>query len=164
MSATLGAATAAANRGWRQDLPDEAALQALAARFAAAVRPPLVIYLCGDLGAGKTTFARAYIQALGFAGYVKSPSYGLLETYRVSGQTVLHLDLYRIEDPGELEYLALRDLYDETSVLLVEWPDRGGTELPAPDLVLDFGETGGQRHLVCSPRTGRGRALAERLA
>lgn len=164
MSASQEAATATADSGWRRELPDEKATQALAARFAAVVRPPLAIYLRGDLGAGKTAFARAYIQALGFEGYVKSPSYGLLETYRVRGQAVLHLDLYRIEDPGELEYLALRDLYDASSVLLVEWPDRGGSELPPADLVLDFGESGGLRHLDCSARTARGRSVAEALA
>ena len=99
---------------WRQGVPDEAAVARLAARFAEAVQPPLVLYLRGDLGAGKTTFARAYIHALGYQGYVKSPSYGLLETYEAGGFNILHLDLYRIEDPEELEYLALRDLFGET--------------------------------------------------
>ena len=78
--------------------------------------------------------------ALGFKGYVKSPSYGLLESYAVSGITVLHLDLYRIEDPEELDYLALRDLYDEKSVLMVEWPRKGVDHLPEPDLELEFFE------------------------
>jgi tRNA threonylcarbamoyladenosine biosynthesis protein TsaE len=121
------------------------------------------VYLRGDLGAGKTTFARAYIHALGFAGYVKSPSYGLLETYQVGGQTVLHLDLYRIEDPEELEYLAVRDLFDAASVLLVEWPDRGRQHLPAPDLVLDFGEMGAVRFIHCTAVSERGAAVADRV-
>ncbi|HET6592059.1 MAG TPA: tRNA (adenosine(37)-N6)-threonylcarbamoyltransferase complex ATPase subunit type 1 TsaE [Xanthomonadales bacterium] len=147
-------------RAWRRDVEDEAAVQRLAAEFARSVEPPAVIYLRGDLGAGKTTFARAYIHALGYEGYVKSPSYGLLETYAVPGLSVLHLDLYRIEDPEELEYLAIRDQFDERTVLLVEWPDRGAGFLPQPDLVLDFGEKDAMRFIACSACTPAGRALA----
>lgn len=146
----------------RRPVADEAAVAQLAVAFAQAVAPPLVIFLRGDLGAGKTTFARAYIHALGFEGYVKSPSYGLLETYRVGGQTVLHLDLYRIEDPEELEYLAVRDLFDAAAVLLVEWPDRGKNHLPAPDLVLDFTESNEARFIQFTAVSGRGRAVAQK--
>jgi len=136
----------------------------LAARFAACLEPPLVVYLRGDLGAGKTTFARAYIHALGYVGYVKSPSYGLLETYEAGGRKVLHLDLYRIEDPEELEYLALRDLFDERTVLLVEWPDRGGARLPAPDLLLDFSEAETSRTIRAQARSERAETLLAALA
>ena len=125
---------------WTRAVPDEDSVAILATRFARLFKPPMVLFLQGDLGAGKTTFARAFIHALGFKGYVKSPSYGLLESYPVSGRTVLHLDLYRIADPQELDYLALRDLYDEKSVLMVEWPRKAVDYLPAPDLVLEFGE------------------------
>ena len=149
---------------WRRHVPDEAAVARLAAVFAEAVLPPAVIYLQGDLGAGKTTFARAYIHALGFEGYVKSPSYGLLETYALDNQNVLHLDLYRIEDPEELEYLALRDLFDRATVLLVEWPDRGGRYLPAPDLRLEFGESEGERYIDCVACSAAESDLADRLA
>ena len=123
---------------WTQPVPDEDSVAILAARFARLIKAPMVLFLEGDLGAGKTTFARAFIHALGFKAYVKSPSYGLLESYAVSGMTILHLDLYRIEDPEELDYLALRDLYDEKSVLMVEWPRKGVGHLPAPDLELEF--------------------------
>jgi len=142
---------------------DEAAVQELAARFARTLQPPAVIFLRGDLGAGKTTFARAYIHALGYQGYVKSPTYGLLEIYRVAEQVVLHLDLYRIEHPEELEYLAIRDQFDDSTVLLVEWPDRGAGCLPAPDLVLDFGEGDGGRFIDCTSCTERGAAMAQRV-
>jgi tRNA threonylcarbamoyladenosine biosynthesis protein TsaE len=162
VSEALAAAGAAPATAWRRPVADEAAVAALAAAFAQAVAPPLVLFLRGDLGAGKTTFARAYIHALGFAGYVKSPSYGLLETYRAGGQTVLHLDLYRIEDPEELEYLALRDLFDGSAVLLVEWPDRGRERLPAPDLVLDFGESDEVRFIQFTALSERGRAAADK--
>ena len=128
------------------------------------LQPGDCLGLVGDLGAGKTTFARAYIHALGYPGYVKSPSYGLLETYEAGGRKVLHLDLYRIEDPEELEFLALRDLFDERSVLLIEWPDRGAGHLPDPDLVLEFGETASGRYIDCSGQSGRGQALARAVA
>ena len=147
-------------RAWEREVADEAAVQRLAALFAGAVQPPAVIFLRGDLGAGKTTFARAYIHALGFEGYVKSPSYGLLEIYQAGGQTVLHLDLYRIEDPEELEYLAIRDQFDSAAVLLVEWPDRGGRALPAPDIVLDFGEKDAIRFILCTVCSEQGADLA----
>lgn len=150
-------------RAWRRQVDCEAAVRDLAAVFAGAVRPPAVIYLRGDLGAGKTTFARAYIHALGFKGYVKSPSYGLLEIYQAGGQRVLHLDLYRIEDPEELEYLAIRDQFDETTVLLVEWPDRGLGRLPAPDLALYFVEQGSARIIECEPLSPAGLELSARV-
>ena len=148
---------------WQVAVPDEAACAALAGRFAQHLEAPCVIYLQGDLGAGKTLFTRAYIHALGYQGYVKSPSYGLLETYEVAGKTVLHLDLYRIEDPEELEYLAIRDLYGARTVLMVEWPDRGGMLLPSPDLVLEFGETDASRFIRCRPFSRSGRALAKKV-
>ena len=149
---------------WQHEVSDEAASQALAAVFARHLVTPCVVYLEGDLGAGKTLFTRAYIHALGYPGYVKSPSYGLLETYEVGGQTVLHLDLYRIEDPEELEYLAIRDLFDHACALFVEWPDRGRNFLPAPDLVLQFGEKDESRFIRCLARSETGRALAQRVA
>jgi tRNA threonylcarbamoyladenosine biosynthesis protein TsaE len=148
---------------WRVNLPDEAASAALAGQFARALAPPCAIYLYGDLGAGKTLFTRACVHALGFEGYVKSPSYGLLETYRVSGLTVLHLDLYRIEDPEELEYLAIRDLYREDTVLMVEWPDKGSGYLPAPDVALEFDESDEGRFVNCHVFTGHGKDLAGKI-
>ena len=155
---------AALDTAWTRPVRDEEAVASLAAEFSAAVELPAVIYLQGDLGAGKTTFARAYVHSLGFPGYVKSPSYGLLETYEAGGQKILHLDLYRIEDPEELEYLAIRDLYDAQTVLLVEWPDRGRNHLPRPDLVLEFGENEESRFIVCRPCSERGWSMAGKVS
>ena len=146
---------------WQRPVPDEAALAVLATVFARWVQAPLVIFLIGDLGAGKTTFARAFIQALGYSGYVKSPSYGLLESYLVAGKSILHLDLYRIEDPEELEYLALRDLYDNQAVLLVEWPDKGAKLLPLADLELRFTELGESRFIECCALSAAGEKLSK---
>jgi tRNA threonylcarbamoyladenosine biosynthesis protein TsaE len=144
------------------NLADEAATVALAGRLAPALQFPLVVYLRGDLGAGKTTFARALIQAMGFEGRVKSPSYGLLETYSVPAADVLHLDLYRIEHPEELEYLAIRDYLQARALLLVEWPERGTGGLPAPDLELEFGETDGKRWMAASAPSDSGNTVRKK--
>ena len=118
--------------------PSEQELEAFATDFSSGLHLPLVIWLEGDLGAGKTTFARGLIHALGYSGRVKSPTYGLLEQYLIGSMQVIHMDLYRISDPGELEFLAVEDLMDEQTILLVEWPDRGGEWLPRPDLRFEF--------------------------
>ena len=148
---------------WSVKVPSEEASAALAGQFAGVIEAPCVIYLRGDLGAGKTLFTRAYIHALGYQGYVKSPSYGLLETYVVASKTILHLDLYRIEDPEELEYLAIRDLYGDDSVLMVEWPDRGVSFLPAPDIVLEFVEKEESRFINCHVFSSHGKGLAKKI-
>jgi len=119
--------------------PSEQDLEAFAEKFAPDLQLPLVIWLQGDLGAGKTAFARALIHALGYKGRVKSPTYTLLEQYEMDSMQVLHMDLYRIADPGELEFLGLPDLLDEQTILLIEWPDKGGQWLPGPDFIFEFG-------------------------
>lgn len=90
----------------------------------------------GELGAGKTTLVRGLLRALGVRGAVKSPSYTLVEPYEVAGRFFYHLDLYRIGDPDELEFLGLRDMLSGADVLLVEWPERAAGALPRPDLAL----------------------------
>jgi tRNA threonylcarbamoyladenosine biosynthesis protein TsaE len=116
----------------------EEALGALAARLAPAVRKGGSIHLKGDLGAGKTTFARALLVALGVKMRVKSPTYSLLESYSLGDLTAHHLDLYRIADPGELEWLGLPDLAQGRYLLLIEWPERAAGILPEPDLVVSL--------------------------
>ena len=118
--------------------PCERDLEVFADKFASALHLPLVVWLQGDLGAGKTSFARALIHALGYLGRVKSPTYGLLEQYQIASLQVLHMDLYRINDPGELEFLGLEDLLDDKTILLIEWPDKGGQWLPEPDFIFEF--------------------------
>ena len=114
-------------------------LDQFANKFACNIPRPLIIWLEGDLGAGKTSFARGLIHALGYKGRVKSPTYGLLEHYQLDTLQVLHMDLYRINDPGELEFLGVEDLLDERTILLIEWPDKGGSWLPEPDFIFKFG-------------------------
>lgn len=145
-------------------LPDESSTQAFATRAAAALGSGLVIYLHGELGAGKSTFARALLQALGVAERIKSPTYSLVESYPLpAGGTAWHLDLYRIADPGELEWLGLESLGDPTALVLVEWPERGQGGLPDADVDLQLDYVGHGRRARWSPRGERGHAWADAL-
>ncbi|MGH8126396.1 MAG: tRNA (adenosine(37)-N6)-threonylcarbamoyltransferase complex ATPase subunit type 1 TsaE [Rhodanobacteraceae bacterium] len=139
------------------DLPDEAATAALAQRLAPALLDGGVVFLRGELGAGKTTFARALLRGLGVGERVKSPTYSLLERYTVNGRDAFHLDLYRIADPGELEWLGLDELDTAETIVLVEWPERGCGALPAPDLdvTLEYDGTGRRGALVSASTRGR---------
>ncbi len=110
---------------------DEAGTLALGAALAGMVCPGDVVLLRGDLGAGKTTVARGFLRALGHAGTVKSPTYALAETYEFPTLCVAHLDLYRLSDAGELEFIGLDQWLSERYVLLVEWPDIALEFLPA---------------------------------
>jgi len=97
---------------------------------------PGIVYLTGPLGAGKTTFARGFLSGRGFNGAVRSPTYTLLECYELPDLVVVHLDLYRIEAPSELEALGLREFLASGHVLLIEWPERGAGRLPHPDVSI----------------------------
>jgi len=143
--------------------PDEQYLKDFANNFSCHVPLPMVIWLEGDLGAGKTTFARGLIHALGYKGRVKSPTYGLLEHYQLESLQVLHMDLYRISDPGELEFLGIEDLLDDRTILLIEWPDKGGSWLPEPDFIFRFGYAGEGRDLSWKACTPQAQAFAKTL-
>lgn len=127
------------------DLGDEAASQQLGQRLAATLPARAVVHLQGDLGAGKTTLARALLRALGVEGAIKSPTYTLIERYPVEGGEVAHLDLYRIADPEELSFLGLDELADSARLWLVEWPDRGAAFLPDADLRIRLAVAGAGR-------------------
>ena len=123
----------------------------------------VVIGLAGGLGAGKTTLARAALRALGVDGAVRSPTYTIAEPYETRIGRVWHLDLYRIADPEELEYVAIRDLVSESAACLVEWPERGCSALPALDCRLTIAPFGHGRRLRIGWSTARGRAIGPRI-
>jgi tRNA threonylcarbamoyladenosine biosynthesis protein TsaE len=117
----------------------------------AAARPAgeafATIFLTGDLGAGKTTLARGFLRAAGVTGPVKSPTYTLLELHELPDVTVLHLDLYRLLDPSELEPLGLREWARPGHIWLIEWPDRGAGRLPDPDLTITLTAQGSSHRI-----------------
>ncbi|MDD3885106.1 MAG: tRNA (adenosine(37)-N6)-threonylcarbamoyltransferase complex ATPase subunit type 1 TsaE [Gallionella sp.] len=138
------------------ELADETATLALGARLAGCVRPGLVIYLYGDLGAGKTTLVRGLLAALGYLGKVKSPTYTLLEPYRVDELDLRHFDLYRLTGEDEWESAGFRDEFDGARVLLIEWPEKAAGLLPAADINihLAIGGTGRSATLQSNTETG----------
>lgn len=126
---------------------------------------PLLITLQGELGAGKTTFVSGLLQGLGHVGRVPSPTYTLIESYDLSDRIVAHLDLYRLTDPQQLEDLGWRDLLQPGAIVLVEWPERAGALLSAPDLAvrLSYGSDGVGRQLELVSGSENLRQLIDRI-
>jgi tRNA threonylcarbamoyladenosine biosynthesis protein TsaE len=122
-----------------------------------------VIYLSGELGTGKTTFARGFMRALGVTEPVRSPTYMLVELYGAGELTVVHVDLYRLRTPAELEHLGLREWATDKSVWLIEWPERAGGRLPPPDLQLSLTAAPTGHDIEVSPRSVAGRAWLAQL-
>ena len=146
-------------------LGSEAEQEAFGAELASICsQMPLTIHLVGNLGAGKTTLARGFLRGCGYAGSVKSPTYTLMEPYAISPLPVYHLDLYRVADPGELEYLGLRDIFEEPAILLIEWPERGAGWLPEADLTLTLEHVEGGREVAWRGHGSVGELVADRLS
>ncbi len=122
-----------------------------------------VIFLEGDLGMGKTTLCRGVLQGFGHTGAVKSPTYTLVEPYELKDKQVYHFDLYRLSDPEELEYLGIRDYFDNQALCLIEWPDKGAGILPSPDLTLSISVEGRGRRIQWQSGTQFGQQLADKL-
>jgi tRNA threonylcarbamoyladenosine biosynthesis protein TsaE len=122
-----------------------------------------VLYLTGELGAGKTTFARGFLRALGVADAVPSPTYTLLELYPAGALTVVHVDLFRVRDAAELESLGLREWARTGHVWLIEWPERGGTRLPPADLTLAFAAGATGHDIEVGARSALGEGWLARL-
>ena len=144
-------------------LQDESQTLALGQRLASLLRGGGVLYLQGDLGAGKTTLSRGIIQALGHSGAVKSPTYTLVEPYELADLKVFHFDLYRLADPEELEFIGIRDYVEPGAVCIVELPDRGADLIPSPDLSLTLEKDGKGRKITMMGRSPAGQTMLGEL-
>jgi tRNA threonylcarbamoyladenosine biosynthesis protein TsaE len=147
--------TASSNE-YLAELPDEAATLAFGAQLAQTLQAGLVIYLHGDLGAGKTTLTRGLLRGLGFDGKVKSPTYTLVEPYTISSLYLYHFDLYRFADPMEWEEAGFRDYFNPRSVCLIEWPDKAAGLLPQADLDICLTPTANGRSLTLTANSKAG--------
>jgi tRNA threonylcarbamoyladenosine biosynthesis protein TsaE len=143
---------------------DEAAMLEFGAHLAQATGGHGVIYLHGDLGAGKTTLSRGILRGLGHNGAVKSPTFTLVEPYQGQGWQAFHFDLYRLADPEELEYMGIRDYFDGTSLCLIEWPEQGDGVLPRADLDITIAPHAEGRRLTLQAHGPRGTAWCTQLA
>ncbi|MBV6286406.1 tRNA (adenosine(37)-N6)-threonylcarbamoyltransferase complex ATPase subunit type 1 TsaE [Pseudomonas aegrilactucae] len=145
-------------------LVDEAAMVAFGHRIASVTQGHGVIFLEGDLGAGKTTLSRGIIRGLGHAGAVKSPTFTVVEPYEIGDIRAFHFDLYRLVDPEELEYMGIRDYFEGDALCLFEWPEKGAGILPKPDLTITISPQAGGRSLNLSAQGSRGEAWCAALA
>jgi tRNA threonylcarbamoyladenosine biosynthesis protein TsaE len=142
-----------------QYLEDPSATERFGARLAECCAGGSVIYLHGQLGAGKTTLVRGFLRALGFTGPVKSPTYTLLESYPIQYGVIHHLDLYRLSDPEELEWIGIRDLFDDASVCMIDWPEQGIGVLPDADLRISLRVEGTGRQVSMESGSARGEQI-----
>jgi tRNA threonylcarbamoyladenosine biosynthesis protein TsaE len=144
-------------------LKNEAETVNFGAKIASTVEGGEIIFLKGDLGAGKTTFVRGFLNALGHSGNVKSPTYTLIEPYSINGRNIYHFDLYRINDPEELEAIGIRDYCDGESICLYEWPEQGQGVLPEADIILSLSHTESAREVKIEAKSAKGEQILSRI-
>lgn len=144
-------------------IESETAMLEFGAQLAAAITANAVIYLHGELGAGKTTLTRGFLRALGYEGKVKSPTYTLVEPYELAGRHIFHFDLYRLQTAQELEHIGLHDYFFANSICLLEWPQKGFPLLPPADLAcyIEMREIG--REICIKACTVLGEAVLSKL-
>ncbi|HEY5638213.1 MAG TPA: tRNA (adenosine(37)-N6)-threonylcarbamoyltransferase complex ATPase subunit type 1 TsaE [Burkholderiales bacterium] len=146
------------------ELADEAATLALGAALAPGIAPGRVVFLSGELGAGKTTLARGLLHALGHTGRVKSPTYTLLELYSLSRLNLYHFDFYRFRDRSEWSNSGFREHFNPDSACLVEWPEKAQDLLTAPDLWIRLAYAGEARNARLTSHSAGGAAWLQTLA
>ena len=145
-------------------LADEQAMSDFGARIARVTQGHGLIFLEGNLGMGKTTLSRGIIRGLGHVGSVKSPTFTLVEPYEIGDVRAFHFDLYRLVDPEELEFLGIRDYFEDDAMCLIEWPDKGAGFLPKPDLTITISPQDSGRSLKILSQGSRGEAWCAALA
>jgi tRNA threonylcarbamoyladenosine biosynthesis protein TsaE len=143
--------------------PDVLTTEQMGGQLAICCECQSVLYLLGEMGVGKTTFVRGFLKALGYTGTVRSPTYTLLEPYPLTNLTVYHLDLYRISDPEELEYLGLRDYLATDMICLIEWPHQGRGLIPMADLEIHLAYHHQGRCLSLRPCNERGKNIVKQV-
>lgn len=144
-------------------LPDEAATLALGTRLAHVLEPGLFVALSGNLGSGKTTLTRGILRGLGYQGKVKSPTYTLVELYSLSKLDLYHFDFYRFNDSQEWLDAGFRDHFEPRNLCLVEWPERVGDLLPAPDIRISLAAEADGRRARIAAETEHGKRCLNRL-
>ena len=144
-------------------LKTEEEMLSFAFEFAKFVEPGSIIFLDGQLGAGKTTFTRGFLRGLGYQQKVKSPTYTLVEPYEVSGKKIFHFDLYRLENAAELEEIGIRDYFTQDAICVIEWPEKGWPLLPSPDLVCHFVMSGAGREVEIEAISDRGEEMIKKI-
>ena len=142
-----------------RNIPNAEETERLGALLARAIPKAAVIFLYGELGAGKTTLVRGFLRALGHRGPVKSPTFTLIEPYEIGDRPIYHLDLYRMGAPEELDSLGARDLFGTDSTCLVEWPERAAGQLGQPDIAIHIEHLGAGRKSTLEAHTVDGRRI-----
>lgn len=151
------------NSRFKITLPTESDMFTFAAHLAACIEAGAIIFLYGSLGAGKTTFARGFLRALGYTDKVKSPTFTLVEMYDFDSRTIFHFDLYRLEEARELKDIGIEEYFIPNAICLIEWPEKGAPFLPDPDLACYIEFTNEGRELNVEAYTIKGEAIIKKL-
>ena len=145
-------------------LADEAATIAFGQRLAKAINSKGLLTLSGNLGSGKTTLSRGLIQSYGHSGAVKSPTYTLVEPYEIGEKRIYHFDLYRMEDPEELEFIGLWDYLTQEALIIIEWPEKAFGVLPPADLSIQLEPQEKGRKITLSANTLAGETMLKKIS
>ncbi|MEJ6592161.1 MAG: tRNA (adenosine(37)-N6)-threonylcarbamoyltransferase complex ATPase subunit type 1 TsaE [SAR86 cluster bacterium] len=146
-----------------QQLADELATEAMGRRLSVLLNGRGIVYLSGELGAGKTTLSRGILRGMGYTGAVKSPTFTLVEPYEMAEQAAYHFDLYRLEDPEEFEYLGIDEYLESGHLCLLEWPEKGLGHIPRSDLTIDLEVLAEGRLLVVTANSAFGEQICHGL-